>query len=130
MPSPGDPQAEPTIGKAINGGDGFLLAKWNPGARGLPFPLRALKQPADTPVWRLEAALYCEPCSTGRHYSRRQRTHILGLTYARPDWRILSTAPGGRAGYGCLARERRGRLADVHDIELWPSSGAGWRCTN
>jgi hypothetical protein len=39
----------------------------------------------DTPVWKLEAALYCEPCSTGRHYSRRQRAHILGLTYARPD---------------------------------------------
>jgi hypothetical protein len=33
----------------------------------------------------LEAALYCEPCSEGRHYSRRQRAHILGLTYDRPD---------------------------------------------
>ena len=30
-------------------------------------------------------AQYCEPCSEGRHYSRRQRAHILGLTYARPD---------------------------------------------
>jgi hypothetical protein len=43
-------------------------------------PLRALKHPPDTPVWKLEAALYCEPCSEGRHYSRRQRAHILGLT--------------------------------------------------
>lgn len=24
-------------------------------------------------------------CSGGRHYSRRQRAHIVGLTYARPD---------------------------------------------
>jgi hypothetical protein len=60
--------------------------------------LRALKHPPDTPVWKLETALYCEPCSEGRHHSRRQRAHILGLTYARPEWRILSTAPGGERG--------------------------------
>lgn len=35
--------------------------------------------PAGDPVWKLEAALYCEPCSEGRHFSRRQRAHILGL---------------------------------------------------
>ena len=45
--------------------------------------LRALKHPPDTPVWKLEAALYCEPGSEGRHYTHRQRAHILGLTYAR-----------------------------------------------
>ncbi len=45
----------------------------------------ALQHPPDTPVWKLEAALYCEPCSEGRHYSRRQRAHILGLTYDRPN---------------------------------------------
>ena len=28
-------------------------------------------------------ALYCEPGSEGRHYTHRQRAHILGLTYAR-----------------------------------------------
>jgi hypothetical protein len=27
--------------------------------------VRALKQSSDTPVWKLEAALYCEPCCTG-----------------------------------------------------------------
>ena len=47
--------------------------------------LRSLTYPPKTPVWKLEAALYCEPCSKGRHYSRRQRAHILGLTYDRPD---------------------------------------------
>jgi hypothetical protein len=85
MPSPGDPQAEPTIGKAINGGFDLLEAKCNRCDRVSLVPLRALRQPLETPVWKLEAALYCEPCSEGRHYSRRQRAHILGLNYARPD---------------------------------------------
>jgi hypothetical protein len=85
MPSPGERQAEPTIAKAINGGYDFLEAKCNCCDRVSLVPLRALKHPPDTAVWKLEAALYCEPCSNGRQYSRRQRAHILGLTYARPD---------------------------------------------
>jgi hypothetical protein len=83
MPSPDDPQAKPTIGKAINGGiDLPVEANCNRCDR---VPLRTLRQPLETPIWKLEAALYCEPCSDGRHYSRRQRAHILGLTYARPN---------------------------------------------
>jgi hypothetical protein len=85
MPSPDEPQAEPTIAKAINGGYDLLEAKCNRCDRVSLVSLRALKHPSDTPVWKLEAALYCEPCSEGRHYSRRQRAHILGLTYGRPD---------------------------------------------
>jgi hypothetical protein len=85
MPLPGEPQAEPTISKAINGGYDFLEAKCNRCDRVSLVALRALKHPPDTPVWKLEAALYCEPCSEGRHYSRRQRAHILGLTCARPE---------------------------------------------
>jgi hypothetical protein len=84
MPSPGDPQVEPMIGKAINGGYDLLEAKCNRCDRVSLVPLQALKQPLETPVWKLEAALYCEPCSEGRHYSRRQRAHVLGLTYVRP----------------------------------------------
>src|ERR1700730_13146471 len=85
MPSPGEPQAEPTIGKAINGGYDLLEAKCNRCDRVSLVPLRALNPPSETPVGKLEAALYCQPCSEERHYSRRQRAHILGLTYARPD---------------------------------------------
>jgi hypothetical protein len=85
MPSPGDPQAEPTIGKAINGGYDLLEAKCNRCDWVSLVPLRSLKQSPVTPVWKLEAALYCEPCSEGRHHSRRQRAHILGLTYERPN---------------------------------------------
>ena len=78
MPSPGDPQAEPTIGKAINGGFELLEAKCNRCDRVSLVPLRALKQPSDTPVWKLEAALYCEPCSEGRHYGRPSVRTFLG----------------------------------------------------
>jgi hypothetical protein len=74
-PAPGDARAEPTIGKAINGGYDLLEAKCNKCDRVSLVPLRALRQPKETPIWKLEAALYCEPCSEGRHYSRRQRAH-------------------------------------------------------
>ena len=36
-------------------------------------PLRAIKRPLSTPMWKLEPALYCEPCSDMR--GRRQRPH-------------------------------------------------------
>jgi hypothetical protein len=85
MPSPGEPQAEPTIGKAINGGYDLLEAKCNRCDRVSLVALRSLKYPPETPVWKLEATLYFEPCSEGRHYSRRQHAHIFGLTYARRD---------------------------------------------
>jgi hypothetical protein len=85
MPSPGEPQANPTIGKAINGGYDQLEAQCKRCSRFSLVPLRALNRSPDTPIWTLEAALFCEPCSKGRHYSRRQRAHIVGLTYAKPD---------------------------------------------
>jgi hypothetical protein len=50
-----------------------------------PVPLHILKQPLETPVWKLERALFCEPCSEVRHYGRRQRAQIFGLTYAWQD---------------------------------------------
>jgi hypothetical protein len=78
-------QANPTIGKAINGGYDLLKAKCNRCRRVSLVQLRALKRPADTPILKLEAALFCEPCSDNRPGARRQRAHILGLTYARPD---------------------------------------------
>src|SRR5258705_3728249 len=84
MPSPGEPQAEPTIAKAINGGYDFLEAKCNRYDRVLFVALRALKHPPHKPVLKLEAALYCQP-NQGRHYSPRQTARTFGLTYVRPD---------------------------------------------
>lgn len=71
--------ANPTIGKAINGGYDFLEAKCNPCRRMPLVAQRKLRRPADTPILKLEAALFCEPSG-----ARRKRAHILGLTYARP----------------------------------------------
>jgi len=45
MPSPGEPPAEPTIGKAINGGYDLLEAKCNRCDRVSLVPLRSLKPP-------------------------------------------------------------------------------------
>jgi hypothetical protein len=70
---------------AINGGYDLLEAKCSRCRRVSLVPLRALKRPAETPILKLEAALFCERCSDARIGRRRQRAHILGLTYARPD---------------------------------------------
>ena len=68
MPSPGEPQAEPTIAKAINGGYDLLEAKCNRCDRVSLVPLRALRHPPDTPVWKLEAALYCQAAGSERTF--------------------------------------------------------------
>src|SRR4051812_48849957 len=47
MPSPGDPQAEPTISNAINGGFDLLEARCNRCDRVSLVPLRTLRQPPD-----------------------------------------------------------------------------------
>jgi hypothetical protein len=47
-PSPGDPQAEPTIGNAVNGGYDLLEAKCNRCDRVSLVALRALKHPSET----------------------------------------------------------------------------------
>jgi hypothetical protein len=52
--------------RAINGGFDLLEAKCNHCERVSLVPLRALPQPAETPIRKLEAALYCEQCSKGR----------------------------------------------------------------
>jgi hypothetical protein len=85
MSSPGEPQANPTIRKALNAGYDLLEAKCNRCRRISVVPLRGLKRALGTPIWKLEAALYCEPCSEKKVGGRRQRAHILRLTCARPD---------------------------------------------
>ena len=83
MPSPGESQANPTIRKALNAGYDLLEAKCNRCKRISLVSLRAIKRPLSTPIWKLEPALYCEPCSDMR--GRRQRAHILRLIFAKPD---------------------------------------------
>src|SRR5258707_12674375 len=57
MPSPGEPQAEPTIAKAINGGFYLLEAKGKRCDPGSLVPLPALRHPPGTPGWKLGASL-------------------------------------------------------------------------
>jgi hypothetical protein len=68
MPSPGDPQAEPTIAKAINGGFDLLEAKCNRCDRVSLVPLRALRHPPPRPrsgSWRLRStAIRAAPAGT------------------------------------------------------------------
>jgi hypothetical protein len=73
IPSPGESQAEPTIAKAIKRWIRPTGSQVQPVRLGLAGPAAITEAPAGDPVWKLEAALYCEPCSEGRHYSRRQR---------------------------------------------------------
>src|SRR4030095_14535983 len=54
MPSPGEPQPEPTIAKAINGGYDLLEAKCNRCDRVSLVALRALQNQLDTPARKLE----------------------------------------------------------------------------
>jgi hypothetical protein len=49
MPSPGEPQAEPTIGKAIKGGYDLREAKCNRCDRVSLVALRSLTHPPETP---------------------------------------------------------------------------------
>lgn len=85
MPSPSEPQAEPTIGKALNAGYDLLEVKCNRCRRVSIVALRALARPIETPIWKLEPVLFCEPCSEIRAGGRKQRAHILRLTFSRPD---------------------------------------------
>ncbi len=48
------------------------------------------------PGWKLERALYCEPCSEGKAYSRRQRGFILGLEHRL--WHSRDTTALDRVG--------------------------------
>lgn len=63
MPSPGEPQAEPTIAKAINGGFDQLEARCNPCDRVSLVALRPLRQPPETPVWKLEPHSIASPAA-------------------------------------------------------------------
>jgi hypothetical protein len=86
MPSPGEAQANPTIAKALNASYDLLEVKCNRCRRVSLVSLRAIKRPATTPpLWKLEPALFCEPCSETRPGGRKQRAHVVKLTCANPE---------------------------------------------
>jgi hypothetical protein len=85
MPSPGEAQANPTIGKALNAGYDLLEVKCNICRRVSLVSLRDIKRLQTTPLWKLEPALFCEPYSERAPGGRKQRAHILKVTCAAPD---------------------------------------------
>lgn len=85
MPSPGEAQANPTIGKALNAGYDLLEVKCICCRRVSLVSLRTIKRPPSAPLWKLEPVLFCEPCSEKAPGGRKQRAHILKVTCAKPD---------------------------------------------
>jgi hypothetical protein len=82
--APGELQAEPTIGKAMNGGYDLLKAKCNRCRRVSVVPLRSLRQPAERLYGNLRPRFIASRAARVG-ITARARAHILGLTYARPD---------------------------------------------
>jgi len=73
----GGPSADsPTIASAINGGFHLLLVCCNRCDAQRRLDLRKVRRPLDSHVHLMEAALFCESCSSPK---RRQRAHILWL---------------------------------------------------
>jgi hypothetical protein len=67
MPSPGGPQAGRRSRRPSTECNRFDRVSL--------VPLRALRHPPETPVWKLEAALYCEPCTEGSPLDAQAEPH-------------------------------------------------------
>jgi hypothetical protein len=76
----GPAQPSPTIGQCLNGGLGFLEVECNRCKTRASLPLDAIRRPADTPIWKLEAALKCRSCRRGRY---APPVHMIKLTESR-----------------------------------------------
>src|SRR3954453_19679761 len=76
----GPAQPSPAIGQCLNGGLGWLEVQCNRCKTRASLPLNAIRQPRDTPLWKLEASLKCRPCRKGR---TAPPVHMIKLTETR-----------------------------------------------
>jgi hypothetical protein len=76
----GPAQPSPTIAQCLNGGLGWLEVECNRCKTHASLPLDAIRQPRDTPIWKLEASLKCRSCRKGRW---APPVRMLKLTEAR-----------------------------------------------
>src|SRR6266566_4467031 len=76
----GPAQSSPTIGQCLNGGFGWLEVECNRCKTKASIPLDAIRRPRSTPIWKLEAALKCRSCETGRY---APPVHMIRLTARR-----------------------------------------------
>ena len=73
----GPAQPSPTIGQCINGGLGWLEVECNRCKTRASLPLKDIRRPRDTPIWKLEGSFRCRSCGTRRY---RPRVHMIKLT--------------------------------------------------
>jgi hypothetical protein len=59
-------QPLPTIAQCLNGGLSWLEVECNRCKTRASLPLADIRQPRDTPIWKLEVALKCRSCKKGR----------------------------------------------------------------
>jgi hypothetical protein len=63
----GPAQPAPTIAQCLNGGLSWLEVECNRCKTRASIPLGDIRQPRDTPIWKLEASLKCRSCKKGRY---------------------------------------------------------------
>jgi hypothetical protein len=76
----GPAQPSPTIAQGLNGGFGWLHVKCHRCETEPSIPLKHIRRPRDTPIWKLEAALKCRSCRTPRY---SPCVHMVKLTQQR-----------------------------------------------
>jgi hypothetical protein len=83
-------QPSPTNAQCLNGGYGSLEVECHRRKTRASLPLDAIRRPRDTPIWKLEAALKCRSCGTGRykpavHMVKTMEREITPYPWVQPD---------------------------------------------
>ena len=76
----GPAQPSPTIAQCLNGGLAWLEVECNRCKARASLPLKTIRRPRDTPLWKLEASLKCRACRKGR---QAPPVHMIKLTARR-----------------------------------------------
>lgn len=76
----GPAQPSPTIEQCLNGGYGWLEVKCHRCEKQVSIPLKHVRRPHSTEIWKLESAFRCRSCSTPRY---KPPVHLIKLTKQR-----------------------------------------------
>jgi hypothetical protein len=93
----GPAQPSPTIGQALNGGYGFLEVQCKRCETRATILLEYVRRRLETPVWKLEASLYCRHCAPFVKY--RPQVILIKLTKARETSRYPWRHPSEEDGH-------------------------------
>jgi hypothetical protein len=77
----GPAQPSPTIAQPLNGGYGFLEVQCKRCETRTAIPLKHIRRPRETPIWKLEASLSCR--RRAPFVRRRPQTILIKLTKSR-----------------------------------------------